>query len=196
MRTKWMVASCAFFLALAAGDFAPGAPPAAAAQSAADVPSPAAVVKPRAFVSTSPVPRGKEFQVAIAVDIAHGYHMNSHHPTDQYLIATTLTPKLPTGFVLLDTLYPPGRVEKFSFSPDKGLDVYSGSVTLKLRLIAHNDSPIGAVPFPVTLRYQACNDTTCLPPVKVPVDVRVDIAAAGTTTHAAHPEIFSTPPAN
>jgi DsbC/DsbD-like thiol-disulfide interchange protein len=195
MRIIWIVASCAFFLTLATGDFAPSANSVAAAQSSTAVPAPAAVVKPRAFVSLSPVPRGKEFQVAVVTEIAHGYHMNSHHPTDQYLIPTTLTPKLPTGFVLLDTLYPPGRVEKFSFSPDKGLDVYSGSVTLKLRLVAHNDAPIGAVTFPVTLRYQACNDTTCLPPVKVPVDVRVDVAAAGTATHAAHPEIFSTPAA-
>jgi hypothetical protein len=193
MRIRWIVAPCAFFLTLAAGDFAPSVPTVSAAQSAADVPNPAAIVKPRAFVSLAPVPRGKEFQVAVTVEIAHGYHMNSHHPTDQYLIATTLTPKLPTGFELLDTLYPAGRVEKFSFSPDKGLDVYSGSVTLKLRLIAHNDAPIGAVTFPVTLRYQACNDTTCLPPVKVPVAVRVDIAAAGTPTRAAHPEIFSSP---
>jgi hypothetical protein len=192
MQITRAVVSCAFFLTLATGDFAPSAPSAAAAQGAADVLTPAAIVRPRAFVSLAPVPRGKEFQVAVAVDIAHGYHMNSHHPTDQYLIATTLTPKLPAGFELLDTLYPAGHVEKFSFSP-KGLDVYSGSVTLKLRLVAHNDAPIGAVTFPVTLRYQACNDTTCLPPVKVPVDVRVDVAAAGSATHAAHPEIFSTP---
>jgi|ERR1700723_1219313 DsbC/DsbD-like thiol-disulfide interchange protein len=196
MRITRALVSCALLLAYITGDLAPNAT-SAAAQSSADAPTaPAAIVKPRAFVSLAPVPRGKEFQVAIAVEIAHGYHMNSNHPTDKYLIPTTLTPKLPTGFQLLDTIYPAGRIEKFSFSPDKGLDVYSASVTLKLRLIAHNDSPIGAVTFPVTLRYQACNDTTCLPPVKVPVDVRVDIAAAGTTTHAAHPEIFSTPPAN
>jgi DsbC/DsbD-like thiol-disulfide interchange protein len=190
------IASCALLLASVAGDLAPNAISAAAAQNSSDAPAaPTAVVKPRAFVSLAPVPRGKEFQIAVAVDIAHGYHMNSHHPADKYLIPTTLTPKLPTGFELLDTIYPAGRVEKFSFSPDKGLDVYSGSVTLKLRLIAHNDAPIGAVTLPITLRYQACNDTTCLPPVKVPVDVRVDVAAAGTATHAAHPEIFSIPPA-
>jgi DsbC/DsbD-like thiol-disulfide interchange protein len=195
MQITKTVAFCALLLMLAAGNFAPRENTAAAAQNSADMPAPAAIVKPRAFVSLAPVPRGKEFQVALTVDIAHGYHMNSHHPTDKYLIPTTVTPKLPTGFELLDTIYPAGRVEKFSFSPDKGLDVYSGSVSLKLRLIAHNDAPIGAVTFPVTLRYQACNDTTCLPPVKVPIDVRVDIAAAGTTTHAAHPEIFSAAPA-
>jgi Disulphide bond corrector protein DsbC len=195
MGIRRKCALCVFLLASVAGAFSPRATTTAAAQTSPDVSNPAAVVKPRAFVSLAPVPRGKEFQVAVAVDIAHGYHMNSHHPSDQYLIATTLTPKLPTGFELLDTLYPAGRVEKFSFSPDKGLDVYSGSVTLKLRLIAHNDAPIGAVSFPVTLRYQACNDTTCLPPVKIPVDVRVDVAAAGTAAHAAHPEIFMAPAA-
>jgi DsbC/DsbD-like thiol-disulfide interchange protein len=195
MQIRRAVVSCTFLLACVAGEFQPNASSAAAAQSSTDTPAPAAIVKPRAFVSLAPVPRGKEFQVALAVDIAPGYHMNSHHPTDKYLIPTTLTPKLPTGFELLDTIYPAGRVEKFSFSPDKGLDVYSGSVTLKLRLIAHNDAPIGAVTFPVTLRYQACNDTTCLPPVKVPVDVRVDVAAAGTVAHASHPEIFAAPSA-
>src|ERR1700735_5550750 len=195
MRITRALVSCALLLAYITGDLAPNAT-SAAAQSSADAPTaPAAIVKPRAFVSLAPVPRGKEFQVAVAVDIAHGYHMNSHHPTDPYLIATTLTPKLPIGFEVLDTLYPAGRVEKFSFSPDKGLDVYTGKVTLKLRMVAHNDAPVGAVTFPVTLRYQACNDTTCLPPVKVPVDVRVDVAATGTATHAAHPEIFSNSPA-
>ncbi|MGA9568535.1 MAG: protein-disulfide reductase DsbD domain-containing protein [Candidatus Acidiferrales bacterium] len=193
MRISRTIAYCAFLLALAVADFTPRGNASAGLQSSSDVSSPAAVVKPRAFVSLAPVPRGKEFQIALAVEIAHGYHMNSHHPTDKYLIPTTLTPKLPTGFELLDTIYPAGRIEKFSFSPDKGLDVYSGSVTLKLRLVAHNDAPIGAVTLPVTLRYQACNDTTCLPPVKVPVDVRVDVAAAGAATHAAHPEIFSAP---
>lgn len=194
MRISRTIAYCAFLLALAVADFTPRGNASAGLQSS-EVSSPAAVVKPRAFVSLAPVPRGKEFQIALAVEIAHGYHMNSHHPTDKYLIPTTLTPKLPTGFELLDTIYPAGRIEKFSFSPDKGLDVYSGSVTLKLRLVAHNDAPIGAVTLPVTLRYQACNDTTCLPPVKVPVDVRVDVAAAGATAHAAHPEIFSAAPA-
>lgn len=193
MQIRRAIVSCALLLACVAANLTPNAN-SAATQSSTDAPAaPASIVKPRAFISLAPVPRGKEFQVAIAVDIAHGYHMNSNHPTDKYLIPTTLTPKLPTGFALLDTIYPAGRVEKFSFSPDKGLDVYSGSVTLKLRLVAHNDAPIGAQTFPVTLRYQACNDTTCLPPVKVPVDIRVDVAAAGTTAHAAHPEIFAAP---
>ena len=73
------------------------------------IPSPSAVVKPQTYVSLEPVPRGKAFEVAIVVEIARGFHMNSHKPTDPYLIPTTLTPQLPAGFELVDTIYPDGQ---------------------------------------------------------------------------------------
>src|SRR5580704_5805675 len=138
-------------------------------QDATAIPSAASVVNPHTFVSLEPVPAGKEFQVAVVVDILRGYHMNSHKPTDPYLIPTTLTAQLPAGIELADTIYPPGKLEKFVFSPDKPLDVYTGSVTLRLRLTAKSGAAAGATTIPMTLRYQACNDAACLPPVKVPV---------------------------
>jgi DsbC/DsbD-like thiol-disulfide interchange protein len=152
---------------------------------------PTSVVKPHTYVSLEPVPRGKEFQVAVVVDIARGYHMNSHKPTDAYLIPTTLTPQLPPGFQLLDTIYPNGQLEKFGFSPDKALDVYSGSVTLRLRLTAQADAALGSATIPVTLRYQACNDSACLPPVKVPVDVKLTVADRNAKVRPMHPELFA-----
>jgi DsbC/DsbD-like thiol-disulfide interchange protein len=150
-----------------------------------------AVVKPAEFVSLDRVPRGREFQAAVVVQIAPGYHMNSHTPSEAYLIPTSLTAQAPAGFQVVDTLYPAGKQMKFSFSPDKPLDVYSGSVTLKMKLLAQNDAPLGAATIPVVLRYQACSDSTCLPPVKVPVDVKLEVSAAGSAAHPAHAEIFS-----
>ena len=178
-------------LAMGASVFGLRGRTAVAAQESAVVPSAASIVKARSFVSLEPVPRGKEFQAAVVAEIRGGYHVNSHKPTDEYLIATTLTPQLPAGFRLVDTIYPVGRQEKFSFSPEKPLDVYTGSVTIKLKLVAEGGAAIGAVSIPAILRYQACNDTTCLPPVKIPVDVRVVVGAAGAAAHALHPEIFS-----
>lgn len=151
----------------------------------------AAVVKTHTYVSLDPVPRGKEFQVAVVVDINEAYHMNSHKPLDSYLIPTTLTPQLPAGFKLIDTMYPNGQDKKFPFSPDKPLNVYSGKVTLRMRLSAEESAPIGATSIPMTLRYQACNNSACLPPVKVPVNAQVQVSAAGTKGRALHPEIFS-----
>jgi hypothetical protein len=185
------ISSIVFMFIVGAGVGALHGNASAAPQESAVVPSAASIVKARSLVSLEPVPRGKEFQVAVVADIRSGYHVNSHKPSDEYLIATTVTPQLPAGFQVLDTIYPAGRQEKFSFSPNKPLDVYTGSVTFKLRVVAQADAPIGAVNIPTILRYQACNDTTCLPPVKIPVDVRVDVGAAGSTARAMHPEIFS-----
>lgn len=160
------------------------------AQESTTVPKASSVVRPQTYVSLEPVPRGKEFQIAVVAEIARGFHMNSNHPSDAYLIPTTLTPQLPTGFKLLDTNYPEGQNQKFSFSPDKPLNVYSGSMTIKLRVLAGMDATMGAISIPMTLRYQACNDSTCLPPVKLPVEAKIVVSSANTKAQAAHPEIF------
>lgn len=157
--------------------------------------APATVVKPRAYVSLQPVPRGKEFEIAVVANIVAGYHVNSHHPTDPYLIPTTIAAELPKGFQLVDTIYPPGREKKFPFSPDKPLNVYSGAFTLTLKLAAQNDAALGPATIPLTLRYQACNDAACLPPVKLPVSAKVDVAGANAKSRLLHPEIFRSSPA-
>jgi DsbC/DsbD-like thiol-disulfide interchange protein len=161
------------------------------AQEAGPPQSATSVVKTKAYASLDPVPRGKEFQVAVVVDIANGYHMNSHKPLDSYLIPTTLTPQLPAGFTLAEAIYPPGKNLKFPFSPDKPLNVYTESVTLRLRLTAGEAATLGDTSIPMTLRYQACNNSACLPPVKVPVTAEIKVAATGANAHAQHPEIFS-----
>ena len=156
-----------------------------------NLPNASTIVKPHIFVSLDPVPRGKEFKVAVVADIASGFHMNSHKPTDDYLIATTLKPQLPAGFELIDTIYPKGKLAKFSFSPDHALDVYSETVTLVLQLSAQSTAALGPTEIPMTLRYQACNDSACLPPVKLPLSAKFNVAKEGATPKEVHPEIFS-----
>ena len=153
--------------------------------------SAASVVKTKVYSSLDPVPRGKEFQIAVVVEIETGYHMNSHKPLDSYLIPTTLTSQMPAGFTLADTVYPPGKNLKFPFSPDKPLNVYTGRVSLRMRMTAGENIPLGDLSLPITLRYQACNNSACLPPVKIPLTAQIKVAAAGAKARAAHPEIFS-----
>jgi len=193
MRFRFVSPCAAIVLTAASFSFAVVRRADALPQGAEALPNAAAVVKPHAYVSLAPVPRGKAFEAAVVVDIARGFHMNSHKPTDEYLIPTTITPQLPAGIKLVDTIYPNGRLEKFAFSPTKPLDVYTGSVTLKLKLLAQANAPLGATTIPVILRYQACNDAACLPPVKVPVNVQLEVAAGGAKSQPSHPEVFSTP---
>jgi thiol:disulfide interchange protein DsbD len=190
MQLRAVSAVCALMLLAVGAQFAESRI-ALSPQDSAALPNAAAIVTPHTYVSMEPVPAGKEFQAAVVVDIARGFHMNSHKPSDQYLIPTTLTPQVPAGIELVDTIYPAGKLEKFAFSPDKPLDVYTGSVTLRLRLAAKASAAPGSTTIPMTLRYQACNDSSCLPPVKVPVSVKFELAAAGARSRAVHPEIFA-----
>jgi DsbC/DsbD-like thiol-disulfide interchange protein len=160
-----------------------------ALQSDSSLPAASSVAKPHAFVSLDEVPAGHSFEVAIVVDILTGYHMNSHTPTESYLIPTTISLGPAPGIHDGGTSYPEGQMLKFDFSPEK-LSVYSGSVTIRAKLSAEAGVAPGEITLPFTLRYQACNMAACLPPVKISVPVKVKIAPADAKPHELHPEIF------
>ena len=184
-KARAAAAVCAvFFLSSLLPDFL-----ASTAAQEPKLPPANTVVKPKAYASLAPVPRGKTFEIAVVAEIMPGFHVNSNKPLEDYLIPTQLLPDLPAGYKVLATTYPPGKLTKFEFS-EKKLSVYEGKFTLRLKLQAPADAPLGASKLPLTLRYQACNDTACLPPVKIPVPLEIEIAAAGATARPAHPEIF------
>jgi DsbC/DsbD-like thiol-disulfide interchange protein len=147
------------------------------------------VVHPTAYVSANPVPRGGSLQLAVVAVITTGYHVNANKTSDEFLIPTTIDAQLPAGLRSVQTIYPAGKLKNLSFS-DKPVNVYDGAVTLLMKLHVAPDAPLGDVQIPVTIRYQACSDTTCLPPVKLPVTVSLNVGAAGTKPRPQHPEIF------
>lgn len=157
---------------------------------AQELPTASAVAKPKAYVSLEPVPRGREFEIAVVVGILPGFHMNAHKVSEAYLIPTTLTANLPAGFKEIETSYPEGKTLKLSFS-DTPLSVYTGSFTMRVKLSAESGAALGQQSIPFSLRYQACNDVACLPPVKIPVTARLKIAPVGAKAQAMFPDIFS-----
>lgn len=170
------------------------APPGLPWRAEADqLPRASAVVAPRAYVSLAPVPRGRAFELAVVAKIRPGFHINAHEASGEYLIPTTLEAELPAGFRALGTLYPPGVLRRFKFSPAQ-LSVYEGSVTLRMKLQAPPDAALGARQLALTLRYQACNEEVCLPPVKLPVSAELEIAPADAPARPVHHDIFSVSP--
>jgi len=162
---------------------------AANAQSSSDLARANTVVKPRAYVSLEPVPRGRTFAVAVVAEIQQGFHINANKVLEDYLIPTTVQANWPKGLRLVETVYPPGELQKFDFS-EKLLNVYDGTVTLRMKVQIAADAPLGAMTVPIALRYQACNDRACLPPVRLSVPLELQIAEAGAKTTPANPEIF------
>jgi len=164
------------------------APLAAGAQSP-DLPRANTVVKPRAYVSLEPVPRGRTFEVAVVAEIQQGFHINANKVFEDYLIPTTIQAEWPKGLRMLETIYPAGTMQKFDFS-DKLLNVYEGTATLRTKVQVAADAPLGPMTVPITLRYQACNDRACLPPVRLSVPAQFQIAEAGAKAKPQNPDIF------
>ena len=149
------------------------------------------VVAPEAFASHDPVARGMSFQVAIALKIRNGFHVNAREVTEDYLIPTDLRAEVPAGFKLGAVTYPKGTLQTFTFSKNKKLNVYSGNVTILLPLTVLATAPLGPQHIPMKLRYQACSTEICLPPVTKEVDATLNVVANSSAAKPANPEIFS-----
>ncbi len=162
--------------------------PLALAQSS--LPPASAVASPKTYVSLQPIPRGSTFEIGVVVGIMPGFHMNAHKVSEDYLIPTNLTAKPPAGIKEVQALYPGGTSLKLSFS-DTPLSVYTKQFTVRAKFSVAANAALGKMSVPFTLQYQACNDSACLPPVRIPVIAKIDIAQAGTKAHAMSPDIFS-----
>jgi thiol:disulfide interchange protein DsbD len=156
-------------------------------------PPAASVLQPQTYVSLQPVPRGRQFEIAVVAKIAPGFHVNAHEPSEEYLIPTKVTADLPPGVVLVETTYPRGVMRAFRFSKTP-LRVYETSFTVRMKLRADAAAPLGSRRIGFTVGYQACNQDACLPPTRIPATADLEIAAVNTPARPANTNIFSPAP--
>lgn len=118
--------------------------------------------------------RGGLVSVPVSVGLQPGYHVNSHTPSEDYLIPLRLTWD-ESLLKAQQTTYPKPEFRKYSFS-EKPLAVYTGAFEIQTRFEVPSTAPLGMAVISGKLRYQACNDSMCLPPrtveIKIPVEVR------------------------
>jgi suppressor for copper-sensitivity B len=109
---------------------------------------------------------GERGRLVALMRIEEGWHVNSHRPTYEYLIPTTLEVELPAGWDAPQLTYPEGELARFSFAPDEPLSVFAGAVPIVAAFRVSPAQSFGEVPVQITLTYQACDDRQCLPPIK------------------------------
>lgn len=158
---------------------------------AAQIPSARDVVKPAAYPSLDPVARGKQMEIAVVMKIRDGYHVNARETTFDYLIPTDLKSDVPPGFKIGEVAYPKGTPHKFSFAKDRPLNVYTDTVVLRLPVTVEPNASLGEQHLTLKLRYQACSNEVCLPPVTLPVDAVIHVSSA--ESHPNHAELFAKP---
>jgi hypothetical protein len=132
--------------------------------------------------------------VVVRFEMRDGFHVYPG-PVPEGMIAASVTVEGPPGLVVHDPILPPTETLRLE-GLDLELAVWSGSVDIRVPFhavgeLASEVRPldVDAVPIEITVRYQACDDQTCLLPktekfvLDVPLDV-IDIPKIG--MHAGH----------
>jgi hypothetical protein len=126
------------------------------------------------FPEQMSVPAGKLSPVILHFRVAQGLHINSHTPSDKFLIPTDFS--IPdgmrpdgTGVRLNAVAYPLGTTISLAFDPSTKLSVYTGEFAIQARIEATPGNHL----VQGKLHYQACDQNQCMPPktIDVPIDV-------------------------
>jgi len=130
---------------------------------------------------------GDPARLAAVMTVEEGWHTNSHLPTYEWLIPTELTLALPDGWPKPKVTYPEGAMKSFEFT-DGPISIYEGTVQFLVELSVPAEASADSVPVTASLRYQACDHSSCLPPVTTEAELELTLGRGGEPTHG---EIFA-----
>ncbi len=118
---------------------------------------------------------GKTGVLNVELQIAPPYHINSDHPLQDYLIPTTLGIEPQTGVTFGKAVFPPAPIKKLPVS-DSPMAVYEGAVRVAVEITPDPRSGPKEIRVVGRVRYQACNDRTCLPPTTQSFSLTLPVA--------------------
>jgi thioredoxin:protein disulfide reductase len=141
-------------------------------------------------LSSDKVRVGSTAQAAIQLSINENWHVNSHHPTFDYLIGTAFDLQAQEGIILSGVQYPQGKLVSLSFA-EQPIDVYQGTTTIFASIKFSDKLATGRDTLKATIRVQACNNQLCLAPSTIEVNIPVQIVSAGEPIIQQHQNIFA-----
>ena len=148
------------------------------------------VAKFKVFKSYDSIHPGMELRIAVKVTIKALWHINSNKPSEDYMIGTSIEIPSEEIFELKDVVYPEPSEILLGFS-DKPVSVYEGEVLIGGVIHVPADTELGEHKIPIHISYQACNDTTCLPPRSVKKEIILGVVDAKTPVKEINQDIFS-----
>jgi len=139
----------------------------AAAQSAADV-------NVSGSVAPDKVKKGRITRASVVMDIPSGLHVQSSKPLDKFLVATKLDVETPSGMQVGPISYPRPVMRKLKFSKGN-VAVYEGRAVVRFNVTVPANYSGGSGEIKGKLRFQACNDESCFPPVTREVKMWINV---------------------
>jgi thiol:disulfide interchange protein DsbD len=128
-----------------------------AAQSSADV-------NVSGSVAPDKLKKGRVTRAVVVMEIPSGLHVQSNRPLDKFLVATKLDVETPSGMNVGPISYPRALTRRLKFS-NQPVAVYEGKVMIRFNVTVPANYSGGSGEIKGKLRFQACNDESCFPPV-------------------------------
>lgn len=128
------------------------------------------------FFAQNAATAGGQLALAIEVKLDAPWHINANPATPDFAIPTELRTFDNSPLMLKNVHYPPGKEFRLE-GIQEALSVYEGTVVIR----GHVQIPAtaqGQQAIELELRYQACNDQTCLPPKRIRLSGTVPIVAS------------------
>ena len=129
--------------------------------------TPDSVVSIRTIVPEEPLKAGPPAVIGVELSIAKPYHINSNRPLEDYLIPTSLEFEPLAGVTFGNVAFPPASVKKLPVS-DSPMAVFEGVVKISAEITPDASLQQKDIVLKGKVRYQACDDRACLPPVRKP----------------------------
>jgi thioredoxin:protein disulfide reductase len=127
-------------------------------------PQSAADVNISGSIAPDKVKKGRTVRATVVMDIPSGLHVQSSKPLDKFLVATKLDVETPSGMKVGPVSYPRALLRKLKFSK-QAVAVYEGRSMVRFNVTVPPGYSGGSGEIKGKLRFQACNDESCFPPV-------------------------------
>ena len=117
---------------------------------------------------------GEQGTLVVEISVPRGCHVESHEPSEPFLIPTTLELRGAEGVHVGPVSYPPDELRTFDWSPAV-LRVYRGTVELTARVEVDSGAAPGSRRLTGSVRYQGCTESLCFPPAEQAAEAVLDV---------------------
>lgn len=126
---------------------------------------------------TETAARGGALGIEVLAPIVSGWHINAHKTNESFAIPTELTLTASPGVRVDPVNYPQPAKKRFAFAGGGELLVYEGKIGMTSAVHIPADFAGDRLRIDAVLRYQACDNTTCLRPTTATASVELPVVA-------------------
>lgn len=142
----------------------------------------------KGYLSVDKVQPGSQFQMAVVVEIAEGWHVNAN-PAGEGLIATEVIFPEMSHLTVGEMVYPAGDVLELGSIGEA--PVYHDTIIIGIQADLSQNAPIESITMDLELRYQACNEEQCLLPEVQAFEVPIEVVGIEDTVQRVNEAVFA-----